>query len=77
LIVRREIVAPCPPFCYHRIKVIEGYTTPDSGSVTALGLDPRKDGYKLKEHTGIMLRGASPYLDLRADELLPLSTQIP
>ena len=38
------------------IECIEGYKTPDSGSVTALDLDPRRDGYELKERIGIMLQ---------------------
>ncbi len=54
------------------IEMIEGYKTPDSGSVTALGLDPRKDGYELKERIGIMLQETSLYPDLRVGELLRL-----
>jgi len=52
--------------------MIEGYKTPDSGRVTALGLDPRKDGYELKERIGIMLQETSLYPDLRVGELLRL-----
>jgi ABC-2 type transport system ATP-binding protein len=40
--------------------------------VTALGLDPRKDGYELKERIGIMLQETSLYPDLRVGELLRL-----
>jgi ABC-type multidrug transport system ATPase subunit len=59
------------------IEMIEGYKTPDSGSVTALGLDPRKDGYELRERIGITLQETSVYPPhLRADELLQLSTPI-
>jgi len=54
------------------IEIIEGYKTPDSGSVTALGLDPRKDGYELKERIGIMLQETALYPDLRVGELLRL-----
>ena len=54
------------------IEMIEGYKTPDSGRVTALGLDPRKDGYELKERIGIMLQETSLYPDLRVGELLRL-----
>ena len=54
------------------IEIIEGYKRPDSGSVTALGLDPRRDGYKLKERIGIMLQETSLYLDLKVGELLRL-----
>ena len=54
------------------IEIIEGYKTPDSGSVTTLGLDPRQDGYKLKERIGIMLQQTSMYPDLKVGELLRL-----
>ena len=54
------------------IEIIEGYRKPDSGTVTVLGLDPRQDGYKLKERIGIMLQETSLYLDLRVGELLRL-----
>ena len=54
------------------IEIIEGYKTPDSGSVTTLGLDPRKDGYDLKERIGIMLQETVLYPDLRVGEILRL-----
>jgi len=54
------------------IEIIEGYKTPDSGSVTTLGLDPRQDGYELKERIGIMLQQTSMYPDLKVSELLRL-----
>jgi ABC-2 type transport system ATP-binding protein len=54
------------------IECIEGYKTPDGGHVTALGLDPRKNGYELKERIGIMLQETSLYPDLRVGELLRL-----
>jgi ABC-2 type transport system ATP-binding protein len=54
------------------IEIVEGYRKPDSGTVTVLSLDPRKDGYKLKERIGIMLQETSLYLDLRVGELLRL-----
>jgi ABC-2 type transport system ATP-binding protein len=54
------------------IEIIEGYKTPDSGTATVLGLDPRKDGYELKERIGIMLQETALYSDLRVGELLRL-----
>jgi ABC-2 type transport system ATP-binding protein len=54
------------------IEMIEGYKTSDSGSVTVLGLDPREDGYELKERIGIMLQETELYPDLRVGELLRL-----
>ncbi|MDY6878003.1 MAG: ABC transporter ATP-binding protein [Chloroflexota bacterium] len=54
------------------IEIIEGYRKPDSGSVTALGLDPHRDGCELKERIGIMLQETALYPDLRVGELLRL-----
>jgi ABC-2 type transport system ATP-binding protein len=54
------------------IECVEGYKTPDGGHVAALGLDPRKQGYELKERIGIMLQETSLYPDLRVSELLRL-----
>ena len=54
------------------IECIEGYKRPDSGSVTVLGLEPRQDGYALKERIGIMLQETALYPDLKVGELLKL-----
>jgi len=54
------------------IEIIEGYKRPDGGRVSTLGLDPRRDGYALKERIGIMLQETSLYPDLRVGELLRL-----
>jgi ABC-2 type transport system ATP-binding protein len=54
------------------IEIIEGYKTPDSGTATVLGLDPRKDGYELKERIGITLQETALYPDLQVGELLRL-----
>jgi ABC-2 type transport system ATP-binding protein len=54
------------------IEIIEGYRKQDSGSVTVLGLDPRRDGYQIKEHIGIMLQQTALYPDLKVGELLRL-----
>ncbi len=54
------------------IEIIEGYKTPDSGQATVLGLDPRQDGYALKERIGIMLQETALYPDLKVSELLKL-----
>jgi ABC-type multidrug transport system ATPase subunit len=45
--------------------------------VATLGLDPRKDGYELKERIRIMLQKTSLCPDLRVGELLRLSPEIP
>jgi ABC-2 type transport system ATP-binding protein len=54
------------------IEIIEGYKRPDGGQVITLGLDPRRDGYELKQRIGIMLQETSLYPDLRVGELLRL-----
>jgi ABC-2 type transport system ATP-binding protein len=38
------------------IECIEGLRRPDSGSVQVLGMDPRQDGYTLREQIGIQLQ---------------------
>jgi len=54
------------------IECLEGYKAPDGGQVSVLGLDPRQDGYQLKERIGIMLQETALYPDLRVGELLRL-----
>jgi len=54
------------------IEIIEGYRKLDGGRVTVLDLDPRKDGYELKERIGMMLQETSLYPDLKVGELLRL-----
>jgi ABC-2 type transport system ATP-binding protein len=54
------------------IEIIEGYKRADRGQATVLGLDPRQDGYALKERIGIMLQETALYLDLKVGELLRL-----
>jgi ABC-2 type transport system ATP-binding protein len=54
------------------IEIIEGYKTADSGRATVLGLDPRRDRYKLRERIGLMLQETSLYPDLKVGELLRL-----
>jgi ABC-2 type transport system ATP-binding protein len=38
------------------IECIEGLRRPDSGSIQVLGMDPRQDGYTLREQIGIQLQ---------------------
>ena len=56
------------------VEIIEGYKKPDSESVTALGLDPRKNGYALKERIGIMPQETSLDLDLSHPITGPINT---
>lgn len=38
------------------IECIEGLRSPDGGNVRALGLDPQRDGYQLRERIGVQLQ---------------------
>ncbi|HEU5383189.1 MAG TPA: ABC transporter ATP-binding protein [Ktedonobacteraceae bacterium] len=54
------------------IEILEGYRTPDSGSVRVLGLDPVRQGRMLKPRIGVMLQQDGLYPDLNAREVLGL-----
>ena len=41
------------------IECIEGLRRPDKGTVRALGLDPQRDGYALRERIGVQLQEAA------------------
>jgi ABC-2 type transport system ATP-binding protein len=41
------------------IECIEGLRKPDGGSISVLGLDPRKDKYPLRERIGVQFQSAS------------------
>src|SRR5881275_3309340 len=38
------------------VETLEGYRTPDEGSVRVLGLDPIREAHALKPHIGVMLQ---------------------
>ncbi len=40
------------------MECVEGIRTPDRGSITVLGLDPRRDVYELQERIGVQLQQA-------------------
>lgn len=52
------------------IEIVEGYRSPDSGSARVLGLDPIRDGGRLKQQIGIMLQQDGLYPGLSAREVL-------
>lgn len=52
------------------IEIVEGYRSPDSGSTRVLGLDPIRDGQRLKQQIGIMLQQDGLYPGLSAREVL-------
>jgi ABC-2 type transport system ATP-binding protein len=54
------------------VEILEGYRSPDAGTVRVLGLDPIRDGGQLKQHIGIMLQQDGLYPGLTAREVLNL-----
>jgi ABC-2 type transport system ATP-binding protein len=54
------------------VEILEGYRTPDAGSVRVLGLDPVADGPALRPRIGVMLQEGGLYPGLRPRELLAL-----
>jgi ABC-2 type transport system ATP-binding protein len=54
------------------VETLEGYRRPDAGLVRVLGLDPVRDGAKLRPRIGVMLQGGGLYPGLRPRELLAL-----
>jgi ABC-2 type transport system ATP-binding protein len=54
------------------IETLEGYRSPDSGTVRILGLDPLRQGRELKPQIGVMLQQDGLYQGLNAREILRL-----
>jgi ABC-2 type transport system ATP-binding protein len=54
------------------VETLEGYRRPDAGSVRVLGLDPVRDGRRLRPQIGVMLQAGGLYPGLRPLELLHL-----
>lgn len=54
------------------VETLEGYRTPDQGSVRVLGLDPVRDAQTLKPQIGVMLQQDGLYPGLTAREVLGL-----
>src|SRR5215471_16327408 len=54
------------------VETLEGYRTPDAGSVRVLGLDPVREGTALRPRIGVMLQEGGLYPGLRPLELLGL-----
>jgi ABC-2 type transport system ATP-binding protein len=57
------------------VEIMEGYRSPDVGTVRVLGLDPIRQGQKLKQQIGIMLQQDGLYPGLTAREALRLYAQ--
>ncbi len=54
------------------VEVLEGYRRPDGGEARVLGLDPLKDGSRLKQRIGLMLQQGGIYPQLTPLEALKL-----
>jgi len=54
------------------IECLEGMRSPDSGDIRILGLDPRRDGYELRQRIGVQLQQSSLPDDLKVWEALDL-----
>ena len=54
------------------VECLSGLRKPDSGTVRVLGLDPQKDGRKLRERVGVQLQQAALPDDLKVWEALDL-----
>jgi ABC-2 type transport system ATP-binding protein len=54
------------------VEILEGYRTPDAGTVRVLDLDPQRDGAQLRPRIGVMLQSGGLYPGLRPLELLRL-----
>ena len=54
------------------VETLEGYRTPDEGSVRILGLDPIRQARALRPHIGVMLQQDGLYPALTAREVLSL-----
>jgi ABC-2 type transport system ATP-binding protein len=54
------------------VETLEGYRTPDAGEVRVLGLDPVRDGARLRPRIGVMLQEGGLYPGLKPLELLRL-----
>ena len=52
------------------VEICEGYRRADAGSVRVLGLDPARDGRRLRPRVGVMLQSGGVYPSVRAGEML-------
>jgi ABC-2 type transport system ATP-binding protein len=52
------------------VEICEGYRRADSGSVRVLGLDPARDGRRLRPRIGVMLQSGGVYPSVRAGEMV-------
>jgi len=54
------------------VETIEGYRRPDAGTVRVFGLDPRRDGERIRARSGLMLQRADLWNQVRVSEAVRL-----
>jgi ABC-type multidrug transport system ATPase subunit len=54
------------------VEILEGYRTPDAGTVSVLGFDPRRGGSRYRERIGIVLQASGVYPYMTGREALVL-----
>lgn len=54
------------------VEILEGYRVADAGTVEVLGLDPQRDGDRLRPRIGVMLQQGGIYPQIRPREALEL-----
>jgi ABC-2 type transport system ATP-binding protein len=54
------------------VEIIEGYRTPDEGTVRVFGLDPRRHARRVKPRLGLMLQNGELYSQIRVREAVTL-----
>jgi ABC-2 type transport system ATP-binding protein len=54
------------------IEILEGYRTPDAGTVRVLGIDPRRGAREVKPRIGVMLQEGGLYPGIRVEEAVRL-----
>src|SRR6201989_196370 len=54
------------------MECVEGVRRPDAGAITVLGLDPRRDVYKLQERVGVQLQEAQLQKRIKVKEAVHL-----
>lgn len=55
------------------IEMCEGFTTPTSGTISVLGIDPATHPQRVRDRIGIMLQGGGSYASLSVTEMLRLA----
>ena len=54
------------------VETLEGYRTPDAGTIRVLGLDPRRDAARLRARVGVMLQRGDLWNQVRVGEAIRL-----